>query len=80
MAVITICASCMILTRFDALRPEYVVQVGSAVGLGTRPVLHNVEHGFVDLAARISSNRMVEDAHDVVEDLVHGDIWMFPGV
>ena len=70
----------VVLAMADTVGAEDVVQFGAAVWLREGPVLDDGEHLAVEFAVRVSISWVVEDAHNVVEDLVHWDVRMFPSV
>lgn len=64
----------------NALRSEDVVERATSVGSRVDPALHDVEHASVDFAMRVSDGGVVEDADDIVENLLDGDVGMVPCV
>lgn len=68
----------VVMSRFYRLGRKNVIKVFAAVVV--RPVLDYLKHVVVDFAVRVAESRVVEDADDVAEDLVDGDVGMVPGV
>lgn len=44
------------------------------------PIFHGLEHISLDLDVVVASSRMVERSEDIVNDLVHGDTRVLPGI
>ena len=70
----------MILTMPHAVRTEQAIEAAAPIWPGPCPGLHNTKHTTVDFTILIPNRWMVEDAHNIVQDLIHGYTGVFPAI
>lgn len=70
----------MVLALPNTLGAEDLVKVSATIRARMRPSLYSLVHIAVYFASIISDRRVVKHSKDILENLLHGYIWMLPGV
>lgn len=72
-------ANDMVLAVLDRFATENGVEL-IPVTMLVSPLPHRLEHVTLNLNVIVSDRWVVERTKDVIDDFVHGNIWMFPCV
>lgn len=70
----------MVLAMPDTLRAEELIKISAVIRARVRPSLDSFVHIVVYFTLIISDRRVVEYPKDILKNLLHGYIWMLPGV
>lgn len=70
----------MVLAMPDTLGAEELFKISAAIRSRVRPSLDSFVHIALYFAMIISDRRVVEYPNDILKNLLHGYIWMLPGV